>query len=205
MLGFERLPQRDKQELAELADTKFAHTVYSFNDIVKSTESRALEVVRRAGGTVSESQVTIPVQSPEPPALELWDFGIPVRAVRADDPAWQWQGEWRDVEDRHNLPAKECQAAGCEGTLKFNGTAIALVSNLSQNGGRADVYIDDVKNDLIADAYIIPNTIDDDLWRIYNLPPGDHVLRLVTRDDADSRSSGRRIMINRALIYQSEK
>jgi hypothetical protein len=205
ILGFEQLPERDKQEIAKLADTRFSHTVYSFNDIVKSTEARALKVIRRAGGSVSDSLVTIPFQEPKTPQLDLWDFGIPVKAFRADDDAWNWDGHWRDVKDRHQLPAKESSVPGAEGALTFNGTAIALVSNLSQDGGRADVYIDGVKSGLVADAYIVPNTIDDDLWRIYELPPGEHVLRLVVREDADARSTGRRIMINRALIYQSEK
>jgi hypothetical protein len=205
MLGFEQLPERDKQAIARLADTKFTHTVYSFNDIVKSSEARALEVIRRAGGSIGYAEVSVPAQSPKPPQLALWEFGIPVKAVRADDPAWQWKGSWRDVKDRHQLPAKESDNPGSEGTLRFNGTAIALVSNLSQDGGRADVYIDDVKSELVADGYIVPNTIDDDLWRIYNLPPGDHTLRVVLREDADPRSAGRRILINRALVYQSEK
>ena len=43
MLGYDQLPERDKVEVAKLADTKFSHTDYSFNDIVKSTESRAFE------------------------------------------------------------------------------------------------------------------------------------------------------------------
>jgi hypothetical protein len=201
MLGYDALPQHDKDEIAKLADTKFSHTVYSFNDIVASTEKRALEVIRQAGGKVGDEFVEIPVQTPRPPALELWKFGVPAKVWRVDNPAWQWKGAWTDKQDRHQQPAKETETPGSEATLKFNGTGIALVSNLSEDGGRADVYIDGVKTDLVADAYIGPNTTDDDLWRMFELAPGEHTLRLVVREDADPHSKGRRLMLNRALAY----
>jgi hypothetical protein len=204
MLGYEKLPEKDKQEIAKLADTKFSHTIYSFNDIVNSTEARALQVIRRAGGLVSDAEIVVPPQSPTPPKLELWNYGVPVKVWRVDDPAWQWKGEWSDAKDRHQLPAKVSKVAGSETTLKFNGTGLALVSNLSEDGGRADVYIDGAQSELVADAYIGPNTTDDDLWRIFGLAPGEHTMRLVVRDDADPNSKGRRIMLNRALVYQTQ-
>jgi hypothetical protein len=204
MLGYDKLPEKDKQALAQFADTKFKYTEYSFNDIVKSTEKRALQVIAEAGGTVNDNEVTIPPQSPKPPKLELFPFGVPVKVWRVDNPAWQWKGQWKDTKDRHKLPAKESTTAGSEATLKFNGTGIALASNLAQDGGRADVYVDGKKSDLVADDYIMPNTTDDDLWRMFELPPGEHTLRLVVRDGADPRSNGRRIMLNRALVYQTK-
>jgi hypothetical protein len=204
MLGYDKLLERDKQELAKLADTKFSHTVYSFNDIVDSSETRALEVVRRAGGSVSDAEVVIPAQSPTAPELELWNFGLPVKVLNVGDPAWQWQGNWADAKDRHQLPAKETQTPGSEATIKFSGTGLALVSNMAQDGGRADVYIDGVKNDLVADAYIGPNTTDDDLWRVFGLTPGEHTVRLVVRSDADPQSKGRRLLLNRAIVFQAK-
>ena len=79
-----------------------------------------------------------------------------------------------------------------------------LVGDLTESGGKADVYIDGKKSDLAADAYIVPNTIDRDLWRVYGLAPGEHILRLVTREDADSRSKGHTITISRAIVYQTK-
>ncbi len=204
MLGYERLPERDKAELAKLADTKFSHTDYSFNDIVESTEKRALEVIRSAGGSVSETEVRVPHQSPQPPELELWNYGIPTDVLRAEGKAWRWQGEWVDGRDHHKLPVKETDAAGSEAALTFNGTGLALVGQLTESGGRADVYIDGVKNDLVADAYIVPNTVDRDLWRIFGLSPGQHTLRLVVREDTDPRSTGRKIIISRAVVFLAE-
>jgi hypothetical protein len=205
MLGFSKLPNHDKDEIAKLADTKFSHTDYSFNDIVKSTEARALEVIRRAGGSASDTEVTVPPQSPKAPKLELWNFGIPAKVWNVNDPAWEWKGKWRDAKDRQNTPAKVTNIPGSEATLKFSGTGIGLMGNLSEAGGRADVYIDGVKSDLVADNYIGPNTVDDDLWRVFGLTPGEHTVRLVVRDDADPRSNGKRTMLLRAIAYQTDQ
>lgn len=203
ILGYEKLPEKDKQDLAKLADTKFSHTDYSFNEIVASTEARALKVIKRAGGTVTDSEVTIPMQAPQAPALELWNFGVPTKIWMADHADWKWSGKWNDVKDRKKTASKASNKPGSEATLKFTGTGLALMSNLAGNGGRADVYIDGVKSDLVADGYIVPNTIDDDLWRVFGLEPGEHTLRLVVRPDADERSKGRRILINRAISYDA--
>lgn len=200
--GYDALPEKDRREVEALADRKFSHTDYSFNDIVQSTEKRALEVIRRIGGKVSDDFVEIPVEQPTAPPLEQWKYGVPTNVFRADRPRWRWSGEWADVNDRQKLPAKETATPGSEATLTFNGTGIALVGNLAQDGGRADVYIDGKKCDLVADAYIPPNTIDDDLWRIFGLSPGKHTLRVVVRDDADASSSGRRFRLCRAIVYQ---
>jgi hypothetical protein len=204
MLGYNKLPERDKAEITKLADTRFNHTVYSLNEIVKSSENRALEVVRQAGGKVSETEVQIPPQSPRPPKLELWNYGVPVDVIRNENSAWRWRGNWADGMDHHNLGVKETDVAGSEATLTFNGTGVALVGQLSENGGRADVYIDGIKNELLADAYIVPNTNDRDLWRIYDLPAGEHTLRMVVRDDADRRSTGHKIIISRAVVLRRQ-
>ncbi len=201
MRGYDELPQHYKDELAKLADKKFSYTDYSFNDIVKSTEKRALKVIRQAGGMVTEQEVTIPVEEPKPPKLELANFGVPIKVWPVQDKAWKWKGKWTDARDHHKLPAKESVAPGSEASLTFNGTGLALSGNLSDNGGRADVYLDGKKCDLVADAYIVPNTHDVDLWRIHGLPPGEHMIRVVLRKDADSRSSGHKIMLTRAIVY----
>jgi hypothetical protein len=201
MLGFEILPPHYKDEIAKLADQRFSYTEYSFNEIVKSTETRALEVIRQAGGAVNEEEVEIPLQSPKPPKLELARFGRPVKVHRVHDVAWKWKGNWSDSRDHHNLPSKQTDTPGSEATLNFNGTGLGLSGNLSEAGGRAEVYIDGVKSELLADAYIGPNTNDVDLWHVHGLPAGEHTLRLVLLEESDPRSSGRKIMLTRAIVY----
>jgi hypothetical protein len=64
--------------------------------------------------------------------------------------------------------------------------------------------LDGVKSDQVADAYIVPNTVDDDLWHITGLEAGDHTLRVVLREDTDPRSKGRNFMLCRAIVYQEQ-
>ena len=201
-----QLPESDKAEIAKLADTKFSHTDYSFNDIVKSTESSRLEVIRQAGGTVNDTEVDDSASIAEAArarTVELRHSGKALAMRRCRPGNGRATGPTaRTITD---LGVKETDTPGSEATLKFNGTGLALVGHLAENGGRADVYIDGKKSDLVADAYIVPNTIDDDLWRVFGLEPGEHTLRLVVRDDADSRSSGRKIMISRAIVFSTTK
>lgn len=204
MRGYAALPAAHRAAVEQLADAKFSFTEYSFNTIVASTEARALAVIRRAGGTVSAAEVVVPPQAPRAPALERSPFGTPAKVFWVGDAAWTWQGAWEEKagniwSDRIRL--KEAAGAGREATLAFEGTGVALVGDLAGDGGRADVYVDGVKSDLLADAYIVPNTHDNDLWRVFGLAPGRHTLRVVVRGDADPRSRGRRLQISRAIAY----
>ena len=53
------------------------------------------------------------------------------------------------------------------------------------------------------DAYVVPDTNDNDLWHVYGLKAGAHTARIVMRDDADPRSSGRKLMISSAIMYRA--
>lgn len=197
MLGFERIPAKFKAALPELANRKFDYTDYSFNDIVRSTESRALKLIAANGGKVTEREVTLRRQEPQPPPLEQWNPGIPDRRIGVGDAAWQWKGEWK--EDRgHRVAA----TAGPQATFSFEGVAIAVLGRLNQVGGRAEVYLDGRKQELPLDAYVVPNTHDNVLWQTYGLKPGRHTLRIVPTGGADARSGGTEIAIREALVYR---
>ena len=208
ILGYAKIPDHYRTELSKLADTKFDFTEYSFNDIVKSTEARTLTVIKQAGGHVSETEVVIPQQEPKPPPLEQSDFGLPAKVLWCQDESWNWKGNWVNKDGylwSDKLQTRVAEGEGSEVTLKFNGTGLALVGDLSQSGGRADVYLDDAKNDLVAEAYIVPKTHDNDLWRIHGLSPGEHTLRLVMRNDADPRSNGHKLTISYAVVYRMKQ
>jgi hypothetical protein len=196
MLGYSRIPETFRSGIPALADTKFDYTDYSFNEICASTLKRALTLVEQNGGRVTTRDVYIPAQKPKAPKLEQWSPGIPDARVGAADPAWSWQGNWtQDAETRIS------RSSGDEATLRFRGVAVAVVGRLTQEGGRADVYLDGKKMG-VADAYIVERTHDNALWHIYGLKSGDHVLRMVTTGTADPRSKGNLIAIDRAIVYR---
>jgi hypothetical protein len=197
ILGLSRIPDECKSGIAKLADEKFEFTDYSFNTICESTLQRALRVIRKNGGQVTDTEVVVPGQSPQPPKLEQWNPGIPDKKLGTKDPAWTWTGNWS--EDKATMVA---DGAGREATLKFNGVAVAIIGRLNQEGGRADIYLDGKKVD-VADAYIVERTHDNALWHTYGLKPGDHTLRLVTTADADPRSKDHKVALERAIVYRA--
>ncbi|MHB1305581.1 MAG: ADP-ribosylglycohydrolase family protein [Limisphaerales bacterium] len=200
MLGYNRIPARFTAEMATLEDKKFDFTDYSFNDIVKSTEARALKIVAMTGGRISDTEVVIKTQKPKAPKLEQWSPGIPDRRIGMVDAAWKWSGEWKSAEG-----LKVSEAAGSEAVLQFDGVAVAVIGTLDQSGGRAEVYLDGRKHMVGLDAYIVPNTHDNVLWQAYGLKPGSHTLRIVTTGQADARSKGRKVAIRDACVYRAAK
>jgi len=155
-------------------------------------------LIQRNGGQVNETEVIIPLQAPKPPKLEQWSPGIPYLKVGPKDLGWTWSDKWS--EDKAGRMV--CDNPGGEATLKFNGVAVALVGPLDQRGGCAGIFLDG-KKIAVANAYIVPNTHDNALWHTYGLKPGPHTLRVVTVADADPRSKGRRIIIERAVVYRA--
>ena len=132
-------------------------------------------------------------------------MGIPEKRVDTLDSEWTWKGKWSEEHywgTNGLLCRKTSKGAGSESTLNFTGSAIALVGDCSQRGGRADVFLDREKVGEI-DAYVVDRTHDNDLWHTYGLKPGKHVLRIVTRDDSDSRSKAKELTIATAITYRA--
>lgn len=196
ILGYDRIPDTFKSGIARLADRKFAFTEYSFNDIVRSTEKRALEVIRKNGGTVGDTDVTVRTQQPKAPKLEQWSPGIPALRVNTADKAWEFLGDWK-AEKGSQTSTK----AGNIAQFTFEGTAVAVMGDLTQHGGRLKVELDG-KPAGIADAYIVDRTHDNVLWNVYGLKQGRHTVRMTTLDEADARSKGKRVTIEGAVTYK---
>jgi hypothetical protein len=203
MLGYGRIPEKWRAGIPALADTKFEFTRYSFNEIVKSTLARAEKNILAAGGSAGPEEVVIPVQSPKAPPLEQWDPGVPLARVEHDQPGWSWKGGWTAEvmkNDWSTWKVRRAGAPGDEATLSFEGTGVAVVGTMSQEGGRADVHLDGAKAGEI-DAWIPDRTHDNDYWHVTGLANGPHTVRVVVRPDTDVRSKGRLVRIERAIVY----
>lgn len=198
MLGYKQIPAKFIADLPSLENSKFEFTDYSFNEIVVSTENRALDVIRQTGGRVSDKEVVVNVQAPATPELEQWSPGIPDHRIAIGDAAWKLTGEWKAQRE-----FRVASQNGCEAALEFTGVAVAVIGKLDQAGGRAEVYLDSKKQDVPLDAYIVPNTTDQVLWQTYGLEPGTHTLRIVVSGTADARSKGTNVAISEALIYRA--
>ena len=203
MLGYDGIPEKWRAGIPALADTRFKFTKYSLNEIVASTIRRTEKVVRSAGGKVSARQFEIPLQAPVAPKLEEWSIGTPTRVVAITEPQWSFQGGF--VEKRRENPRslviyQEALGAGGIATLTFEGQGIALNGACSTDGGRADVILDGKKVGQI-DAWVTVDTFDNSLWHTGGLSAGKHTLEIVTRDDANPRSSGKALRLKEAILY----
>ena len=180
ILGYERIPDVWKAGIPRIATTRFDYTSHTFPSIVASTLARAYRVIEGAGGQITATEVVIPDETPSAPALEQWDVDPPTKRAERGDAGWTW---------------------GADGpTFRFSGTGVALVGTMTQAGGRADVFLDGEKAGEI-DAYIVPNTNDNDLWHFTGILAGEHTVRVVPRTDRDPRSSGTDLPIEFAIVY----
>lgn len=203
ILGYERIPDLWKAGIPRIATTRFDYTSYTFQTIVASTLARARRVIEGAGGTITATEVAIPAQTAEAPALEQWDVDPPTKRVEPRDPAWTWGAGWEEAVLKNSGsegPVRSATTTGAEATFRFSGTGVALMGAMTQAGGRADVFLDGQKAGEI-DAWIPPNTNDNDLWHATGLKPGDHTVRVVKRADKDERSTGSEVALERAIVY----
>jgi hypothetical protein len=197
MLGYGRIPAEFKAEFPSLENKKFDFTEYSFNEIVKSTEARALKAIAQAGGKITPAEVAVKLQKPKSPLLEQWSPGVPCRRIRVGDTAWNFQGSWRTSTNAMSL-----DGAGGEATLRFEGVAVVILGPTSENGGSAVVYLDGRKQPDHLDASVPQRTRDNVLWSAYGLKPGVHTLRIVAPQQAGTRAPDKGINVEQAVIYQ---
>jgi hypothetical protein len=204
ILGFSGIPERWTSGVPAIADKKFSYTNYSFNDIIRLSVERAAMLVQRAGGSLTDAEIRLPVQEPLAAPLEQWSMGKPDRAIRAQDAEWSWTGTWEErpvTEGRYRSSLRTAAGAGNEATVTFTGSAVAISGSNSPDGGRAKVYLDGAYVGDI-DAFVAERTLDHALWHAYGLPPGKHVVRIITTGEADKRSTGTKIAIGRAIVFQ---
>jgi hypothetical protein len=211
--GFNSLPAEMKKGISDIGDSLFINTNYSFNKAVESTYNYAVDIVKKDGGEVTDRQIKIKIQQPQPPALEV-SFPEVVfdHRVSIFEPAsWQMKGNWqiyKDIPWRQKDPipqAKFSGKAGDELILKFTGTGITLMGNWIRDGGKADIYLDDQFIRTI-DSYFYWSKQEHqgmNLWHSLGLTPGDHTLRVVVKGEKRPESAGTNLYVTEALIFKT--
>ena len=83
--------------IAAIEETNFSHTPYSFRTLIPACQRMAEQVIRRAGGTVTDEAYLIPVQPPKPPAkLEQWTDQMRMLSVAVSEYDMQrWNPAWK--------------------------------------------------------------------------------------------------------------
>jgi hypothetical protein len=70
MLGYDKIPPYWKMGLKEAEDIDFKYTSMSLNDVYKMGYKHALQVITKNGGKITDSQISIPSETPTAVRLE---------------------------------------------------------------------------------------------------------------------------------------
>ena len=76
MMGYSKIPEYWMKNLREVEDMNFAHTNISLNKTYQMSFDQAIQMIEKNGGKVTENEVTIKCQQPEPVRLEISFEGL---------------------------------------------------------------------------------------------------------------------------------
>jgi hypothetical protein len=199
MLGYKAIPEDWKGGIAPLADKKFSYTDFSFNTIVDSTEKRAHALIKQTGGTVDNVNVTVKVQTPKAPKLEVWDdFGSPVERVMASDARWKFSGAWQVQKEQKLASTKDATAE-----IQFTGTGAVVTGDYMPTGGKVEVWLDG-KRDRVTDVYPDEDSRKngDAVWHAFGLKNGTHTVKLVVLGERFGDSKGSDVAVESLVVYR---
>lgn len=126
--------------------------------------------------------------------------------IGVEDQHWTWNGSWRQQDGLFwtNVP-------GDEAILRFEGIGIDVIGPSSAVGGRADVYVDGVRQEWPLDAFSPePDADGATLWAACDLstvdaPSTSHTLKIKVSSAGDPRSAGRQIGIMGVIVYKQRE
>ena len=201
MLGYNGIPEEYKGGIPALAGKTFEYTDFSFNTIVDSTEKRTLALIEKTGGKVDADRVTIKTQTPQPPKLEIWNYGTVAERVAAGDKRWTFTGAWRPGTGKDTT--KRATDKGAEASIDFNGTGAIVVGPYYVEGGKADVYLDgrlDRTVDVASDER--GGRSNESVWHVFGLKSGPHHIRVAVRGEAYGNSAGTTVGITDLVVFR---
>jgi molybdopterin-biosynthesis enzyme MoeA-like protein len=218
MKGFSGLPKEMQDGVTAVGDSMFVNTTYNFNTAVASTYKYALELIQKEGGNVTENEISIKAQQPQPLPLEV---SYPNTAFKNmipvfDSKEWKFTGDWKAFEistgsDKQNADEKtlikQSMVSGKAGDsfeLKFNGTGISIEGNWYKDGGKADVFVDGKLHRTIDTYYFFANQQHTtSIWHIMNLQPGDHTVKLVVKGEKRPEATGTNVYLTKAFVFST--
>jgi hypothetical protein len=122
MKGFDALDQQYTVGLPAIVDEKFAHTKYSYSELIPACQRMAETIVLANGGRIEEDVYVIPAQAPEAPPLEQWDDQMEIVAVAIPQfEVDRWNPQWKVVACGYEFdPGYVVQFAGREHALHLS-------------------------------------------------------------------------------------
>jgi hypothetical protein len=207
VLGYDAIPGHFTAGFESIAGRKFSYTDDTFESLVEGSVRRAVAMVERNGGRLEGDTLVVRMQSPLAAAYQVWDdYGTPARSIPVDDPAWSWQGNWKnktiDVWGTQRTSWASA-ASGSEMTVRFRGSGAILTGWYMPTGGMADVYLDGEFSRTVDVYPDEPNVkLGEAIWHEFGLEDTEHVLRLVVRGEPYEESAGAEIAITSLSVFR---
>jgi len=211
--GYKNIPEKWTKYIDEIADSTFIYTNYSFNKAVERTLHYAQELIIKNGGKVDDGICYIKLQEPTPAKFEqsFPNMKAKYRLTVEDKKGWEWKGDWELVNHKQWGSSENYMIAekkNAEGIFSFNGTGAVIMGRWDNDGGKADVYVDDKFVREIDNYYWMMKRGAGFQWlngahlfHVINLEPGDHSIRIVMNGKKNDKSEGTKIRIARAIVY----
>ncbi len=184
MKGYHAIPRKYLADVQEIEDVPFEYTDISLNKVYRMSYNQALEVIRRNGGSVGKSKVTIPLHPVEPVRYEKSFEGIRFKeAVSIDRSAWL---------HGNNLD------------LEFDGCGIVLAGRLAgmRDGDYEAVVKVVIDGERMPDIHISEkvNSSPDHIYHNFDLGQGRHKVHFRVLNPREDK----KLRYVRALIYEDE-
>jgi len=180
MIGYSKIPAYWKMGLADVEDHHFKYTTMSLNKVYDIGYRHALEMIKRNGGSVDETEATIAVQRPKPVRYEKSFDGVyPVERVMVN----------QDVTSEYSFEA--------EGTgVVLLGAAIKDTDTLSDYVLSVALYIDGEQVETFAMTTDYIKRRNEVFWK-YQLPKRKHRMKVVITNP----QPGYRLRLNNYVVY----
>lgn len=208
--GLSGLPASYQAAVKAMGDSLFTNTSYSFNMAVDQTMKYARDLVSQNGGIVTDQSLKVKIQKPEPANLEIAfpDLVFDKQSDVFATEGWSFKGGWANYLNwEKKNQSKYSSTKGDEITFTFEGTGVSITGNWVKNGGKADVYVDNIfKRTIDCFFYYAKQEHENmNIYHILNLPEGKHTVKLVVQGEKNPESQGENVYVSGAIVYKTAK
>jgi len=204
--GLSGLPMEYREAVQAIGDSLFINTNYSFNKAVDQTLKYAKDLTIQNGGTVTDKELKIKVQKPQPFAFEVAfpKLVFDRSASVFEKSGWDFKGNWETYKPKY-AQAMFSSKAGDEAIFTFEGTGVSIVGNWFKDCGKADIFVDGELKRTIDGYFGFANQTHTDmnLYHITNLPQGKHIVRVAVKGEKRAEATAANLYLSKAIVFKT--
>jgi hypothetical protein len=207
MLGFDKLSDSIKTDMEPHMNTDFHFTPFSIESASKECLRLALENIEKNGGSVSEKDVRINVQSfkNNNPAEISFPALEPADRFVVTDKRIKWQGAW-ELQPKGDESMQRSMQKGDLMEVEFEGNVVYVQGDLRFDQGILEYFIDG-KSMGSRDMYLPKKWERADqstaVW-LTGLEDGKHTLRVQVSGNKNDESEGIMVSLGKVVSYKGQ-